>query len=51
VVRGVITLNQTSGVPCRLVSSLEIYDTATGVTHSTSGAGALAAVGPIGPRP
>jgi hypothetical protein len=51
VVRGEITLNQTSRVPCRLVSSLEVYDTNSGVTHSTSGVGALATVGPISVRP
>jgi hypothetical protein len=34
-VRGVITLTETigSGVPCSLATSLETYDTSTGVTH------------------
>ena len=34
-IRGVISLTETvgSGVPCNLVSSLETYDTSTGVTH------------------
>ena len=47
VVRGVITLNHTANVPCRLVSTLELYDSTTGVTHSTSNAGAIAPIGPI----
>ena len=53
-IRGVVTLTSTagSGVPCALVSSLETYDTATGVTHVLLGgpaenAGNLGA-GPIG---
>jgi hypothetical protein len=32
-VRGTITLNATSGVPCSLSTSLETYDTTSGVTH------------------
>lgn len=33
VLRPVITLTGTSNVPCKLDTSLETYDTATGVTH------------------
>jgi len=47
VIRGVITLNQTPNVPCRLVSSLEVYDSTTGVTHSTSNSAAITPIGPI----
>lgn len=32
-IRGVISYTVTSDVPCSLASSLETYDTATGVTH------------------
>jgi len=31
--RGVVTLTQTSGVPCLISSSLDTHDTTSGVTH------------------
>ena len=34
VLRPVITLTGASNVPCKLDTSLETYDTATGVTHT-----------------
>jgi hypothetical protein len=33
VVRGVVSLTLTSGTPCALATTLETYDTSTGVTH------------------
>jgi hypothetical protein len=33
VVRGVVSLTTTSGTPCALTTTLETYDTTTGVTH------------------
>jgi hypothetical protein len=51
-IRGVIALTETpgSGIPCDLVSSLETYDTGTGVTHVfLSGPGG--AYGGQGPGP
>jgi hypothetical protein len=44
-----ITLTQTSGTPCALSTSLEIYDTATAVTHAYLPGGQMGAnPGPIG---
>jgi hypothetical protein len=48
-IRGVITLTITSGMPapCNLVSSLETYDTSSGVTHAfVAGPSGAAAVHP-----
>lgn len=47
-----ITLTQTSGTPCALVSSLETFDTSTGVTHVFLVSGGPGFGGPgFGPGP
>ena len=46
VVRGLVTLTVASGVPCQLDSLLEVYDTTTGVTRTSTSDIAIGQVGP-----
>jgi hypothetical protein len=47
-----ITLTLTSGTPCALLSSLETFDTSSGVTHIYTAAGGVGyGPGPGGPGP
>ena len=50
VIRGVVTLTETAGVPCNLESALEVYDSTTGVTHTTLTSGIAGPVPPAAGR-
>jgi hypothetical protein len=46
IVRAVLSLTRTSGVPCSLVTSLESFDTSSGATHLFLSQGEIGGFGP-----